>query len=68
MHDDDPHAAANPMCSARRARLSLARQDLDSARDAKLDSMDVAGLVLLVERLRGSLDDVIRLVDEVTSE
>jgi hypothetical protein len=46
-------------------RLELAGHDLAQAREADLAAMDPATLILLVERLRGTLDDVVRLVDEL---
>lgn len=46
------------------SRLDFARRDLDEARTADLADMSVASLILLVERLRGRLDDVLQLVDE----
>lgn len=49
-------------------RLSMAADDLDRARQADLATLDPAALVFLVERLRGSLDDVVRLVDELTQQ
>ncbi|KAB7850105.1 hypothetical protein FRZ00_05750 [Streptomyces mobaraensis] len=46
-------------------RLTMASQDLADARAADLASLDVPGLILLVERLRGSLDDALRLIKEL---
>lgn len=46
-------------------RVEMATRDLEEARQADLASMDPAVLVLMVERLRGSLDDVLRLVSEL---
>lgn len=48
-----------------RARLGLARRDLDEARVADLATMDTPSLVMLVERLRGSLHDTLQLVEEI---
>ncbi|MEV6673648.1 hypothetical protein [Streptomyces sp. NPDC051162] len=45
-------------------RLFLASHDLEEARAADLAELDVMSLIVLVERLRGSLDDIIRLVAE----
>jgi hypothetical protein len=47
--------------------LTLAQRDLDTARTADLATEDLPGLVLLVERLRGGLDDALRLIDELAA-
>ncbi|MFJ4990089.1 hypothetical protein ACIP9H_40615 [Streptomyces sp. NPDC088732] len=44
----------------------MAEQDADAARKADLVAMDPASLVILVEQLRGTLDDLVRLVGELT--
>lgn len=67
-----PHAAqpqprdhARPQLDARqRARVSFARRDLNEARAADLADMSPAALILMIERLRGGLDDMLRLIDE----
>lgn len=46
-------------------RLALARRDLNEAREADLAALESAAMVLLVERLRGALDDTMRLIDEL---
>lgn len=51
-----------------RTRLSLAAEDLERVRRTDLAALDPASLVLLVERLRGSLDDVVRMVGELTQQ
>jgi hypothetical protein len=47
-------------------RVALARADLDVARAADLASQEPAELIFLVERLRGSLDDALALVADLT--
>jgi hypothetical protein len=48
------------------ARLDFARRDLETARAADLAQLPHGGLILQVERLRGRLDDMLLLVDEIT--
>lgn len=66
--ETDPADDPSECCLSRpqRTRLDLAAEDLARARRTDLATLDPASLVLLVERLRGSLDDVVRLVDELT--
>jgi len=49
------------------ARLDFALRDLESARAAELGQLPPGRLILIVERLRGRLDDMIQLVDEITN-
>lgn len=49
-------------------RLDFARRDLETARAAELTGLAPDDLILTVERLRGRLDDMIRLVDELTQQ
>lgn len=53
-----------PQCS----RLALARRDLDDARSADLAAMDAGELALLVERLRSSLHDTLRIIKELVDD
>lgn len=62
--DTPPH----PLTAQQQARLSLARCDLEEARAADLATIDPAALVMMVEKLRSSLYDTVRLLDEVTQE
>ncbi|MFD8805544.1 hypothetical protein [Streptomyces sp. NPDC059597] len=48
-----------------RARIDYARRDLDYTRSEDLPHIDAAGLILLVEKLRFRLSDMLDLVDEV---
>lgn len=46
-------------------RLAQAIADLDEARCADLTRLQDAGLIRLVERLRGSLDDMVQLLQDL---
>ncbi|NUS79134.1 MAG: hypothetical protein HOV70_23445 [Streptomyces sp.] len=50
-----------------RARIDYARRDLDSSRAEDLAQLPADGLILMVERLRGRLGDVLDLLDEIAS-
>lgn len=52
---------------AQNARVEFARTDLDDARAADLAALGEPGLILLVERLRGRLDDALTLIRELTT-
>lgn len=52
------------LTAEQRARRDFAHLDLDEARTTDLAAIGEASLILLVEQLRGRLDDVLRLVDE----
>lgn len=54
------------MSQSQQSRVAFARDALDEARRADLGAMSPSALILLVERLRGRLDDTLTLVDEVT--
>jgi hypothetical protein len=47
------------------SRVDFARCDLEAARALDLGRLDAASLILVIEKLRGRLDDVLTLVDEV---
>lgn len=55
-----------PLTPTQATRIDFARNDLDSARTEDLARLPPAGLILIIERLRGRLDDMLHLVDEVT--
>ncbi|MFD0434757.1 hypothetical protein [Streptomyces chartreusis] len=57
----------HPLTPTQQTAIDFARRDLTEARAADLASIDDARLILLVERLRGRLDDVLRVVDEVAA-
>ena len=54
-----------PLTDAQRTRLEGARRDLEYARSADVARLDEGGLILLVDRLRGRLGDMLELVNEV---
>ncbi|MFE9296295.1 hypothetical protein [Streptomyces niveus] len=43
--------------------VEFAREDLNAARAANLAELSDASLILMVERLRGRLDDMLRLIE-----
>jgi hypothetical protein len=53
------------LTEGQKTRLEFAHNDLDQARSQDLAELDAAGLILLVERLRMRLGDVLDLVGEV---
>lgn len=55
-----------PLTTTQQSRVDFARRELDEARAADLASMPASALIMQVERLRGRLDDLITLVDELT--
>ncbi|NDZ63541.1 hypothetical protein [Streptomyces cyaneofuscatus] len=56
-----------PLSPAQRARRDFARSDLAAARVIDLATLGEPGLILLVERLRGHLDEALGLIDELAS-
>lgn len=61
-----PTPAPGPLTDLQRTRIDFARRDLEYARSEDLAQLDDAGLILLIERLRGRLGDVLDLVDEIS--
>jgi hypothetical protein len=57
--------APGPLTNSQRSRLDFARHDL--ARSEGVAQLDEGGLILLVERLRQRLDDMVSLVDEIAT-
>lgn len=51
-----------PLTPHQRTRMTQAAADLDEARRADLTQLDAAGLIRMVEQLRGSLDDLVELL------
>lgn len=65
---EQPHPAqGSPLTTSQATRRDFARQGLHEARGARLDTLEPHRLILLVERLTGELDDILHLVDEITS-
>ncbi|MEU6597814.1 hypothetical protein [Streptomyces flaveolus] len=60
-----PHPG--PLTDLQRARIDYARRDLEYARAEDLAQLEAAGLILIIERLRGRLDDVLQLIEELAS-
>lgn len=54
------------LTDAQRSRIEFARRDLTDARAADLALLPVPTLILQVERLRSRLDDMLRLLDDIT--
>lgn len=65
MHDSHAEGATAALTAAQRAIVDFAARDLDSARAADLAAISAAALILLVERLRMRLDDMLNLVQEL---
>lgn len=63
MTDEQSHTPG-PLTDSQRTRIDFARRDLDAARAEDLAQLDAAGLILLVERLRGRLGDMLDLIAE----
>lgn len=61
-----PTQGGRPLTPTQATRRDFARSDLESARTEDLAKMQPASLILIVERLRGRLDDMLHLVDEIT--
>lgn len=66
MPEQHPPAPACVLTGSQATRLDFARRDLESARAADLAQLPPDGLILQIERLRGRLDDVLQVVDELT--
>lgn len=58
-----PHRGA--LTDSQWTRIEFARRDYEYARSEDLAQLEAAGLILIVEKLRGRLGDVLDLVDEV---
>ncbi len=49
-----------------KSRIDFARRDLETARSEDLAQLPTAGLIMQIEHLRGRLDDLLQVVDEIT--
>ncbi|MFH9215496.1 hypothetical protein [Streptomyces globisporus] len=56
-----------PLDPAQQARRDFARMALAEARSTELVKVGEPGLILLVERLRGHLDEALSLIDEIAA-
>ncbi|MFF3511511.1 hypothetical protein [Streptomyces sp. NPDC002573] len=67
MTDDLPQPPElPPLAGLQASRVDFARRDLEYARAEDLAQLDADGLILLVEKLRRRLGDMLDLVDEMT--
>lgn len=55
------------LTNLQRSRIDFARRDLESARAEDLGQLPQASLILLVERMRGRLDDILKLIEEAAA-
>ncbi len=66
MTDEQARAATGPaLTNLQQDRRNFARRDLENARAEDLQHMPRAHLILLLERMRGRLGDMLDLIDEV---
>ena len=65
MHDQNPPPGRSALTDLQASRVDFARRDLEYARSENLAQLDAAGLILIVERLRGRLVDMLDLVEEI---
>lgn len=63
---DEPRLASGGLTEEQRTRVDIARGELEHARRLDLVAMRPADLVRAVEKLRGSLHDVLSVVHELT--
>lgn len=61
----NPSPDADKLTDGQKTRLEYARRDLETARAEDLAQLEAARLILLVERLRGRLGDMLDLLNEV---
>lgn len=66
MTDEQSRPPAGPLTALQRDRIDFARRDLENARATDLAQLDAAGLILIVERLRGRLGDILDLTAELS--
>lgn len=59
-------APGRPLTPAQASRTDFARQGLEEARAAELATLEGHRLILIIERLKDNLDDMLHLVDEIT--
>lgn len=69
MTDEQPRTATGAaLTNLQRDRHDFARQDYEDARAKDLSRLPRAHLILLVERMRGRLGDMLDLVNEITRD
>lgn len=65
MTDEQSHGPTPGRLTASQCtRLDFARRDLEYARSEDLAQLQADGLILLIERLRGRLGDVLDVIEE----
>jgi hypothetical protein len=67
MTDEQSRPFTGTLTDMQRSRIDFARRDLEYARSEDLARLDAAGLILLVEKLRGRLGDMLDLIGEVAT-
>jgi hypothetical protein len=67
MTDEQSRPTVNPgrLTDLQYTRIDFARRDLEYARSEDLAALDAPGLILIVEKLRGRLSDVLDLIEEL---
>lgn len=65
MTDEQSRPLTGSLTDLQRSRIDFARRDWEYARSEDLARIGEAGLILLVEKLRGRLGDMLDLVSEV---
>ncbi|GGR71308.1 MULTISPECIES: hypothetical protein [Streptomyces] len=65
MTDEQSRFLSGPLTDLQFARIDYARRDLEYARAEDLAQLQADGLILIIERLRTRLSDVLSLVDEI---
>jgi hypothetical protein len=63
---DETSRTTGTLTDSQLAHIDYARRTLAYARAEDLAQLEASGLILMVERLRGRLGDVLDLVDEIT--
>lgn len=66
MHEQPP-AATRLLTEAQLAQIDYARRDLEVFRAEDLTQLGAAGLILMVERLRTRLHDILQLLADITT-
>ncbi|MFF7881088.1 hypothetical protein ACH40F_07575 [Streptomyces sp. NPDC020794] len=64
MHEDPP-PPATPLTDIQKAKVDYARRDLETFRAEDLAQLEPASLIIIIERLRARLYEMLELIDEV---
>jgi hypothetical protein len=65
MNPQHSPAAPSGLTDLQRTRIDYARRDLENARAEELTQLPPSGLILMIERLRNRLADMLALMNEV---